>query len=519
VLEKGYEVVMLDVGRERPRAIPPAYDFATLKTELDDPVEYLLGERFGAVTYPSDGSEYYGIPPSKDYIFAALPGFEARTTGFSALFSFARGGLAEAWTAGVYPFNEGELRDFPFAYADIAPHYAEVARRIGISGVDDDLARFMPVHDHLMEPLRLDRHSQLLLDRYRARKPVLNDGHRCWVGRSRIATLSRDAHGRGACAYCERCLWGCPTGALYTPSATLPRLREFPGFRYVPGAQVSHFTFDRRRRISAVTVQPTDGGAAYDVPVDTLVLAAGTLASSKIFLESVYRGTGEVLRLPGLMDNQQILMPFVNLGMLGKALDPSSYQYHQVCLGIEGEDPREYVHGQVTTLKTAMVHPVIQNLPFDLRTATTVFRQLRAALGIVNINLHDTRRADSYVTLEPGAGANGGAAPLLVHYTPPAGDAEAIRSASRRVARVLRALRCVVPPGMAHVRQKGASVHYSGTLPMSTQGGALTTTPECRSTDFQNLYFADGTTFPFLPAKNITFTLMANASRVASAAF
>jgi choline dehydrogenase-like flavoprotein len=41
----------------------------------------------------------------------------------------------------------------------------------------------------------------------------------------------------------------------------------------------------------------------------------------------------------------------------------------------------------------------------------------------------------------------------------------------------------------------------------------------CRSHDFENLYLVDGSTFPFLPSKNITFTLMANAVRIAEAAF
>jgi hypothetical protein len=31
--------------------------------------------------------------------------------------------------------------------------------------------------------------------------------------------------------------------------------------------------------------------------------------------------------------------------------------------------------------------------------------------------------------------------------------------------------------------------------------------------------FADGSTFPDLPAKNLTFTLMANATRIAEEAF
>jgi choline dehydrogenase-like flavoprotein len=65
----------------------------------------------------------------------------------------------------------------------------------------------------------------------------------------------------------------------------------------------------------------------------------------------------------------------------------------------------------------------------------------------------------------------------------------------------------------------GASVHYSGTLPMSTSDLPLTTTPDCRSRDFDNLFLVDGSSFPFLPAKNLTFSLMANAARVADNVF
>jgi choline dehydrogenase-like flavoprotein len=65
----------------------------------------------------------------------------------------------------------------------------------------------------------------------------------------------------------------------------------------------------------------------------------------------------------------------------------------------------------------------------------------------------------------------------------------------------------------------GASVHYAGTIPMTKEKRAFTASEYCQSHDFENLYILDGSTFPFLPAKNITFTLMANAIRVAECAF
>lgn len=512
LLERGHDVLLLDVGHRRPAPVLPAATFHTLKRELDDPAAWFLGARFEGVTFPSAEQEYYGLPPSKGYVLEPVPQAVVRGRGFAPLFSFAQGGLAEAWTAGVYPFNDAELADFPFGYGALAPHYATVARRIGVTGADDDLARFMPLHAHLEPPLRLDAHSALLLERYAARRTVLNRAG-CFAGRSRLAVLTQPRAGRGACTYSGRCLWGCPHDALYTPSVTLRDCSAHHRFTYRSGAWVSHVQLGKGRRATGVVV--VGGTAPETVAADAVVLAAGALSSARIVLETLRRHEGSAPELPGLMDNQQVLIPFLNLGMIGRGGDRDAYQYHQVCLGFAAPDPRQYVHAQLTTLKAAMVHPILQSLPLDLRSAARVFRTLRAGLGVANVNLHDTRRPDCTVALASHAGD--GPAPLELRYTAAPGDAARIAGATRRVRRALRALGCVVPPGMTHVRPKGASVHYAGLIPMAGLG-PLTATPEGACRDLPGLWLADGVTFPFLPAKNITFTLMANAVRVAAAA-
>jgi hypothetical protein len=103
--------------------------------------------------------------------------------------------LAEAWTGGCYPLTAAEIQDFPFPYSDLAPHYDEVARRIGITGEQDDLARFLPMHDHLLPPLQLDRHSQVLMESYGRMRGRLNRAG-AYMGRTRVATLSRALGGR-----------------------------------------------------------------------------------------------------------------------------------------------------------------------------------------------------------------------------------------------------------------------------------------------------------------------------------
>lgn len=510
-LELGAQVTMLDVGRVAPAPVLPEASFARFKREHDDPAGYFLGKRFEGVLFPGAKGEYYGFPPHKGFIFASHERFALRAQGFDPLHSFARGGLAEAWTGGAFPFHERELTDFPISVQELQASYGVVAGRIGVSGAADDLTRFTPVHEHLAAPLALDEHSRLLEERYARKRSRLNGELRTWLGRTRAAVRAEDTEERHGCTKLGRCLWSCPREALYTPSLTLRRLLRHENFTYLDGRYVTRVEADASNRVRRVHAVELASGRAETFDSDTIVLAAGTLASGKLFLDSLRAHGGSAPALRGLMDNRQVLVPFVNLGMLRRRYEPDSYQYHQLALGIERDDPRHYVHGLITTLKTALIHPIVQSVPLDLRSALWIFRNAHAALGIVNVNFHDERRDECGIELE----VHGDSTRLVVRYEPSREEPERMRTALSTVRRALWQLGCVVPPGMAHVRPMGASVHYAGTLPMSAERRALTTSPVGESHDISGLYFADGSTFPFLPAKNLTFTLMANADRIA----
>ena len=508
---------MLDVGTRPPTQVLPEARFEQLKSELDDPAQYFLGTEFQGALLPGNQREYYGIPPSKEYVFLSPASEkEARSEGFEPLLSFAQGGLAQAWTAGCYPFNDAELEPFPWNYDELAPHYSAIAGDIGINGADDDTARFFPAHEDLLPGLELDEHAQLLAQRYAERRQQLNRLG-AYLGRSRAATLPHDHDGRSGCWYCGRCLWGCPSHSLYTPALTLGRCQRNERFTYRSGLWVRHLLLDQHDRAEAVLATDLKTGEVLRFEGDAVVLAAGTLCSARIFLETLRQNRNSIVRLPGLMDNRQVLMPFLTLSMMGRPVRTDRYQYHQLMMALEQDRPADLVHCQITTLKSAAVHPIIQSIPLNLRWAARSFREIRSALGIANVNLPDTRRAENYVTLQTTERTEPAA--LAIHYVPPNDEPARLKRILRRVRRCLWKLGAIAPPAMTHVRPIGASVHYAGILPMSPLGGSLTTSANCRSHDIQNLYLVDGSTFCSLPAKNLTFTLMANARRVAYCEF
>lgn len=512
-LERGHDVTMLDYATDRPAAVLPHATFDALKSELPDPVEYFLGTQGAGVVYPSTSASYYGHPPSKHYVFDVPPSFEARARAMTPRFSFARGGLAEAWTAGAYEYNRHDLGMFPVELETMQRAYAVVSGRIGIGGVRDDLAEFIPFDAGYLPPLPFDRHSQWLWDRYHQRRDALRRDHRFSLGRSRVATLSQPHDGRPACSQIGRCLWGCPTDSIYSPRVTLRQCIAHPRFTYVPGVMVRHFDYAEDGRVTRMVGRRMASDELVVVEGDHFALAAGALTSSKIVLDSCYRHSGRIELMPGLMDNLQIHVPFLTPALIGTEVQTASYQFHHLAFGVERPDPLDYVHGQITTLKSASVHPIIQSLPVDLRGALGLFRAIRAGLGVANVNLPDRRRDASHLTIAPIAGTEETA--LVVNYAEDHGEAERRSSAVRSVKRALTAMGCFVPPGMTRVLPRGASVHYAGTMPMSRASSGFSCAPSGASHRHENLYVVDGASFPFLPSKNHTFTLMANAVRVA----
>jgi len=175
-----------------------------------------------------------------------------------------------------------------------------------------------------MQPLELDAHSATLLASYHGRREYLNQKLGCRMGRARVAVLSQALNGRKACDYSGRCLWGCPSKAFYTPSITLQECGQFPQFEYIPGVYADHFRMDGGGRIRSV-IASTAGGQQWEFPVGSLVLAAGTLNSAKIFLESLYRESGKVPELRGgvVAGLQERIRESVNRSLLGAPVDAS----------------------------------------------------------------------------------------------------------------------------------------------------------------------------------------------------
>ncbi len=514
LLEKGYDIEMVDVGYSDDKSIDKKMNFFEIIRTIKNPYEFFLGKNLETVVPPGT-EEIYRFPPQKEFVFKKPEFFIYKTDGFSPLFSFAKGGLGEAWTGGVYPFNDDELEDYPFDYNELKPYYEIVAKRIGINGENDDLAEIFPYHSNIMEPLELDEHSFDLYKKYETYKRKKSFDKDFILGRSRIAVLTESRGEREKCSYCGLCQWDCSSNSLYVPSITLKKCFNYKNFTYIPNKFVKYFVYSNGK-IKYIVTKDVVTGEVDKIKIDILALGAGTLSTSYIYLNSIYKNTGEIIKLRGLMDNRQVLAPFINISMIFKEYGSNLYQYHLLSAGVKTPNKKFYVHGQITTLKTGLIHPAISSYPLDMKSGIQLFKIMRKALGVLNINFPDERRYENYVTIIPDSDEN---PKLFLRYIPEKNENKKIDYFIKKYQKAFVRMGIIMPSFQMRIRKMGESVHYAGTIPMKKNGKGHTVNENCRSNLFENLYIIDGSTFPYLPAKNITFTLMANATRVADKEF
>src|SRR4030095_12495876 len=120
---------------------------------------------------------------------------------------------------------------------------------------------------------------------------------------------------------------------------TLRELHRFPGFTYVPGVFVERILVDGNGKATGVVARELTPGAEKSFTGDRVVLAAGALASSRIYLSTLQHEDGAAPELPGLMDNRHVMMPFVTPSRVGGDVEIASYQFHHLALGMRGASP------------------------------------------------------------------------------------------------------------------------------------------------------------------------------------
>jgi len=505
LVEAGLTVRILDVGNRDATyasAIPEA-PFSDLRRNDPQQHRYFLGEDFEGIGFDHVGSGAQVTPPRQYVCKDAQRLQPIESSTFHPLQSLAEGGLGAAWGAGSPSFTTADLAGFQISYADLVPHYEAVAARIGVSGACDDLLPFLGRLSAMQPPLENDSNSTSIMSRYsRQRTRINRDGF--YLGHPRLAILSRPHRGRDANRYWDMDFWTDAGKSVYRPRWTIDELRGCPNFSFIGQRFVR--TFEETAESVIVHALDLASGCMEQHRGRALVLAAGALGTTRIVLRSL-KQFGR--RVP-IVCNPHTYMALVNLNGFGRASRDARHSMAQLCIVYAPDGPtRPFTIGHFYSYRSLFLFRLMKDSPLPHRESLKIMRLLSPSIGLLVLQHQDHPTPAKYCTLIPGSD---GEDRLIIDYALSAGEQARIDEIETNIRRALLRLCCVdvrtARPG------HGASAHYAGTLPMSATDDELTTDKNGRLRPMRRIYVADGSVFPCLPSKGLTFTMMANADRI-----
>ena len=506
LVEKGVRVLMLNAGRET-HSVSQLDEHDTLRQLRESPKYWkvIIGkqyERFDAV----DGmSPRYRIPSYRRACAEFKQRYAISTDNFNVHGSLARGGLSNVWGTGVCRFDDEDLADYPISLQDLRRSYQRVARRIGVSGTnEDDLSSFHGYEESLQPPLVPCGNARILYRRYRARSgPAHKRG--VFLGHIRVATLTQDLQDRRGCVNCGLCVYGCVHRSMWSAKYDLVRLQQFPNFSYREGAFVSHL----RRLDSSYMIGygPDQHHVTEEVATKQVVLASGTIGSAKLVMDALRIYDKDRTLLSNTMAGFALFVPrwWIN-GLVDEQILGSAQLSYRV---ITPDTNESYASGHIFIADTIPTNELLTHLPFVYPLSRQIIRRLQPALMIGTCYLGSSYSRHTIRLFPPGnMKIFGGLASTAVLTT---------KTVLDRLANALMRYGVYQIPGSANMSKVGDDVHYAGTVPMRTSPRIGEADSHGEVQGLPGVYVVDGSALTALPPKVHTLTIMANADRIATA--
>jgi hypothetical protein len=512
LVEEGVRVAVLDVGEKDEVYAPliPDQDFDTLRRQDAAQHRYFLGDNFEGVPWATDkvGSQ---LTPPRNFLTRNADRFLPFESGtLKPMESLARGGLGGGWGLGCYLFSKAELEAVGLEEPQILKAYDLVAARIGVSGTRDDASPYCLRDLKDVQPsIELEDNSAGVYDAYRRRRSALNS-RRFFVGRPPQAVLTNPMPGRKATQYKDMEYWADRDKSEYRSWMTIDELQKAPNFTYHDRCLVVRFSEDPGG--VAVQVLRTDTGERQVFRARRLILSPGPLGTARIVSRSL--GSGDVT-LPFIC-NPYCYIPCLQWRRLGREPQRLRSGLGQLVMFLdERGDNFDVGMAALFSYRSLLLFKLMKETPVNYSDARIIMQYLQSAFIIAGINHPEKPSSGKFIRMRPSSESLTGDA-LSGQYA--LSDAERAANARREdeFKWALRALGC--QPLRTLQVPHGGSIHYAGTLPFDSSGKPFTLDRRGRLSGTRAVYVADGSGFRYLPAKGITFTLMANAHCVASEA-
>ncbi|HLP21884.1 MAG TPA: GMC oxidoreductase [Chitinophagales bacterium] len=510
LVEKDAQVLMLDVAyRNEVEPAFPLKNFLNIRQENTNQRELMLGENFEGIPWGliKTGAQ---LTPGRKYLIRGLEQFLSMASNtFFPMESLAYGGLGNAWGAGCYIFSNAEFEQMGIKKSLFEKSYQVVGDRIGISaGIDDALKYTVQGLNNILPALQPEESVQQVIDKYKQKKDGVNSKG-FYAGIPAVAILTKDKDKRKAFSYNDMDFWHDQEQSVYRPWMTVDQLKRSTNFQLKEKQLVLKYEeINGLVKVTSKNVETNEEEIAW---CRKLVLCSGVLGTARIVLRSAESDA----KLP-LLCNPYAYVPMLSWKRLGKVQTAKRNGMGQLVMFYDKKkDNSDVPIAALFTYRSLLLFRLIKESPLNFADGRALMQYLAPAMVISGIH-HPEKYGDrKFLQLQNDSASITGDK-LFVEYILSKEEEQTVTSNEKDFFRTFRSLGLLpvskVYPG------HGSSIHYAGTLPVSGAEDKFTTAENGRLHETKNVFVADGSCFKFLPAKGISFTLMANAERVANEA-
>lgn len=507
LVEAGVNVTMIDVGFEPDAAPIPDKNFLDIRQTEPDQHQYLIGKKAEGVIW-SDLGKGAQLTPARKYMVRDIDRYTPLLSEtFSPLESLGYGGLGIGWGLQCWQFSDTEMVATGLNPERMTAAYETVSRRIGISATKDDAMPYTMNHlQHYQPSPKLDRNHQAMKQRYSATKAWFKK-RAIYLGRTPLALITKDLNGRRGYQYRDMDFYSDNDRSAWRPWITIDALKKKPNFTYISGYLA--LEFKEKGDTVTLTCLNVKTHKKETFVCRKLVLAAGALGSARIVLRAFKQ---EGTRVP-LLCNPYTYVPCLQPGMIGKGPEKGKLGFGQLSMFIDkGKTNFDISIATFYGYQSLMLFRIIRQVPLNLADARRLMQFLVSGIVIMGIQHTDHPSERKYLTLAKNPDTLTGDQ-LEAHYELTK-DERAVQDAIERTyIKAARKLR--IFPLKRLYPGHGSSVHYAGTLPFSSTEKPLHLSYEGRLHGTKHVYVADSSGFTFLPARGLTFSLLANAHIIA----
>jgi len=413
--------------------------------------------------------------------------------------SYAAGGMANIWGGQLLRYFQDDFVDlasWPIDINELNPFYTDLEEHIGLSGENDAMAHYLGENKNLLPPVPIGPAASYLLKKYqthKSRKSLKGLS----LGHPRLAVLTQAYKNRTAYNFGETEFFKIGEDGIYNPKQSLSDIIERGQSKYYAGYKLTQY--QEYDDYVDLYLEEVSTKRTRQIRVKHLLLGCGTIQTSKLILQQ-YAEKG--IRLP-FLDHPPHLLPVFFPKVFGTSITSKTYPIQLVATqahdGIRDMISFYYPGGMLWS-------DIVSDIPLPLKKAFQILPVLINSMLVAQIWEPTSSHQSNYLSLSPDQD-------IKIQYN--------YREKSKSIPPLISKLRHL--GGISLSRLASSSLpswgfHHAGTLPMKSSPQKYETHTDGRLWDSQRVRIIDASVLPSLPAKNSSFTMMANAARIAQEA-